>query len=158
MASQPIEITRTYCRVCMVNCGLAMKAQGETILKVKGDFSHPLPKANLGKPKPLVLSSRRQHRKFNAQLSFLGEPADILLHPDTAAERGIGDGRKVRVSTKASEIFLTAKIDPTMRKGVASIPHGHEHANVNYLTSTADFDPLGGMVLYSGVPIGIEAA
>ena len=43
-----------------------------------------------------------------------------------------------------------------MRKGVASIPHGHEHANVNFLTSTEDVDPLGGMALYSGVPIAVE--
>jgi hypothetical protein len=34
--------------------------------------------AVLGKPKTLCYSPRRQRRKFNAQLSFLGEPADIL--------------------------------------------------------------------------------
>ena len=43
-----------------------------------------------------------------------------------------------------------------MRRGVCSIPHGHENANVNYLTSTDDVDPLGGMALYSGVPIEME--
>jgi hypothetical protein len=43
-----------------------------------------------------------------------------------------------------------------MRKGVCSIPHGHLHANVNHLTSTDDVDRLGGMALYSGVPIEIE--
>jgi hypothetical protein len=45
-----------------------------------------------------------------------------------------------------------------MRKGVCSIPHGHLDANVNYLTSTDEIDPLGGMSLYSGVPIDIEPA
>ena len=59
---------------------------------------------------------------------------------------------------KSGEIFLTAKIDPTMLKGVGSIPHGHLHANVNNLTSTDDMDRLGGMALYSGVPIEIEPA
>jgi anaerobic selenocysteine-containing dehydrogenase len=112
--------------------------------------------AALGRPKPLCLSSRRQFKKFNAQLSFLGEPADIILHPDTAAERGVADGEKVRVFNKSGEIVLTAKVDPGMRKGVCSIPHGHLHANVNNLTSTDDVDPLGGMALYSGVPIEIE--
>jgi anaerobic selenocysteine-containing dehydrogenase len=112
--------------------------------------------ANLGKPKPMCYSSRRQRKKFNAQLSFLGEPANILLHPHTAAERGIVDGQKVRVHNKSGEIFLTAKVDPGMRKGVGSIPHGHLSANVNLLTSVEDMDPLGGMAFYSGVPIEVE--
>jgi anaerobic selenocysteine-containing dehydrogenase len=112
--------------------------------------------ASLGKPKPLVLSSRRQVKKLNAQLSFMGEIADIFLHPDTAADHGIADGQKVRVHTKRGEIVVTAKVDPGMRKGVCSIPHGHLHANVNNLTSTDDVDPLGGMALYSGVPIEVE--
>ena len=114
--------------------------------------------AALGKPKPLCYTSRRQRKKFNAQLSFLGEPAEILLHPDTAAEHGILDGQKVRVHNKSGEIILTAKVDPGMRKGVCSISHGHLHANVNNLTSTADIDPLGGMAFFSGVPIEIEPA
>ena len=112
----------------------------------------------LGKPKPLCYSPRRQRRKFNAQLSFLGEPANILLHPETAAARGIADGQRVRVFNKSGEIFLTAKVDPGMRKGVGSIPHGHLDGNVNYLTSTDDMDRLGGMAFYSGVPIEMEPA
>ncbi len=113
--------------------------------------------AAFNQPRPLVFSPRRQRRKFNAQLDFLGESADVLLHPDTAAEHGIRDGQQIRVHNKSGEIMLTAKIDPGMRKGVASIPHGHLHANINNLTSTDDIDPLGGMALYSGVPIEIEA-
>ncbi len=112
----------------------------------------------LGMPKPLCYSPRRQRRKFNAQLSFLGEPADILLHPDTAADHGISDGQTVRVHNKSGEITLTARVDAGMRKGVASIPHGHEHANVNFLTCADDMDPLGGMALYSGVAVEIEPA
>ena len=91
--------------------------------------------AALGKPKPLCYSSRRQRSKFNAQLSFLGAPADIILHPDDAAAHGIVDGQKVRVHNASGEIVLTANVDAGMRRGVASIPHGHESANVNCLTS-----------------------
>jgi len=40
--------------------------------------------------------------------------------------------------------------------GVASIAHAHETANANCLTSVEDVDPLGGMVLYTGVPIELE--
>jgi anaerobic selenocysteine-containing dehydrogenase len=112
--------------------------------------------AALGQPRPLCYSPRRQRRKFNAQLSFLGAPADILLHPETAAAYRIVDGQSVRVHNKNGEIILTAKVDPGMRKGVASIPHGHEQANVNLLTGTDEVDPLGGMALFSGVPIDME--
>jgi anaerobic selenocysteine-containing dehydrogenase len=112
--------------------------------------------ARAGQPKPLCYSSRRQRRKFNAQLSFLGEPADIMLHPDDAAAYGIADGQKVRVHNKNGEIVVTAKVDPHMRRGVCSIPHGHETANINHLTSTDDIQPWGGMAFYSGVPIEIE--
>jgi anaerobic selenocysteine-containing dehydrogenase len=112
--------------------------------------------AALGQPRPLCYSSRRQRRKFNAQLSFLGAPADIILHPGDAAAQGIADGQRVRVHNASGEIVLTAKLDAGMRRGVVSIAHGHENANVNYLTSVADMDPLGGMALYTGVPIALE--
>ena len=114
--------------------------------------------AHLGKPKPLVLSSRRQRRKFNGQVSFLGEIADCLINPDTAEQHGIADGQKMRVWSKAGEIVVTAKVDPGMMRGVCSIPHGHHDANVNLLTSTQDMDPLGGMAHYSAVPIAIAPA
>lgn len=109
-----------------------------------------------GTPRPLVYSSRRQRRKFNAQISFLGETCDFLIHPETAAEHGIADGDRVRVFNKAGEIFVTATLDPKVMRGVCSIPHGHLDANINNLTSFEDMDTLGGMALYSAVPIEIE--
>lgn len=113
--------------------------------------------ASLGQPRPLCYTSRRQRRKMNAQLSFLGEPADIILHPQDAVEHGIVAGQQVRVRSTRGEITLTAKVDARMRRGVASIPHGHEAANINCLTSVHDVDRLGGMALYTGVPIALEA-
>ena len=112
--------------------------------------------AALGRPRPLCYSSRRQRSKFNAQMSFLGEPANVILHPEDAVARGIRDGQAVRVHNPSGEITLVAKVDRGMRRGVASIPHGHETANVNRLTSREVIDPLGGMALYSGVSIEVE--
>ncbi len=114
--------------------------------------------AAAGDPGKLCYSPRRQRNKFNAQLDFLGEPADVLLHPETAAAHGIVDGQKVRVRNRSGEIVLSARVDRGVRRGVCSIPHGHFGANVNHLTSTDAIDPLGGMALYSGVPIEIEPA
>lgn len=112
--------------------------------------------AAIGQPRPLVLTPRRQRRKLNGSLDFLGEAAEAVMHPATAAERGVADGAGVRISTKAGAITLPARLDPAMLPGVVSIPHGHAQANVNFLTSTEDIDPLGGMALYSGVPIDLE--
>jgi anaerobic selenocysteine-containing dehydrogenase len=114
--------------------------------------------AALGQPRPLCFISRRQRRKLNASLSFLGSPADIILHPVDAEANGIADGERVRVSTSRGEIFLTANVSDTIRPGVASIPHGHEVANVNLLTSVENVDRMTGMVLYTGIPIEVEAA
>lgn len=112
----------------------------------------------LGRPRPLCYISRRQRRKLNAALSFLGSPADILLNPADAAANGIAHGDQVRVSTTRGEIVLTANVTDTIRPGVASIPHGHEVANVNRLTSVEQVDAMTGMVRYTGIPIAVERA
>jgi predicted molibdopterin-dependent oxidoreductase YjgC len=44
MTSVPVEIKRTYCRVCITACGLAAEVAGDQILKVRGDREHPLTK------------------------------------------------------------------------------------------------------------------
>lgn len=103
----------------------------------------------------MLLISRRQRRKLNAVLSFLGSPADIILNPIDAEGYGIAHGDKVRVSTARGEICLTANVSDTIRQGVASIPHRHEVANVNCLTSAENVHKMTGMVLYTGIPITI---
>ena len=44
MASQTIETKPTYCKVCMVHCGLEADIQGQQVIKVRGDRNHPLTK------------------------------------------------------------------------------------------------------------------
>lgn len=114
--------------------------------------------ATLGRPRPLCFISRRQRRKLNASLSFLGSPADIILHPADAEAHGIAHGANVRVHTPRGEIVLTANVSDTIRPGVASIPHGHEVANVNLLTDARVVDAMTGMVRYTGIPIAVAPA
>jgi anaerobic selenocysteine-containing dehydrogenase len=104
----------------------------------------------------LSLIPRRQRRHLNAQFLFLGSPADVLLHPDDAAAAGIADGEQVIVRTERGEIVGTAHVDTNIRPGVISVPHGHEHANVNVLTSIRDVDPLTGMAHYSGLRVSVH--
>lgn len=109
-----------------------------------------------GSPQTLSLTPRRQRRHLNAQFLFLGSPADVLLHPTDAAAAGIVDGQQVIVRSSRGEIVGIAHVVATIRPGVVSVPHGHENANVNLLTSTREVDPVTGMTRYSGLQVSVH--
>jgi len=112
--------------------------------------------ATLEPPAPLVLVPRRQARKLNAALDFLGETPEVLLHPDDASVAGVVDGEPVVVRNDRGQLTGTAKVDPAIRRGVVSVPHGHHGANVNLLTDKDVIDPVTGMVRYSCIPVAVE--
>jgi anaerobic selenocysteine-containing dehydrogenase len=112
--------------------------------------------ASLQAPQPLVLVPRRQVRHLNSQLDFLGERAEVIVHPDDAAAAGVVDGRPVVVRSPHGEVVGIARVDPSVRAGAVSVPHGHQGANVNQLTSERDIDPPTGMAHYSGVPVTLQ--
>ena len=112
----------------------------------------------LCEPAPLVLTPRRQMRRLNAQFDFLGDPADVLIHPEDGAASGVVDGKPVTVRSAHGELTGVAKLDPAIRRGAVSVPHGHVEANVNALTDKDDIDLITGMVRYSGVPVSLHPA
>jgi anaerobic selenocysteine-containing dehydrogenase len=114
--------------------------------------------ASLAPPPPLVMVPRRQRKKLNGQLDFLGEPPEILINPDDGAAAGVLTGRPVTVRSPNGELTGIAKVDDSMRRGAVSIPHGHHAANVNRLTSKDDIDVVTGMVRYSGIPVTLHPA
>jgi anaerobic selenocysteine-containing dehydrogenase len=114
--------------------------------------------AALEEPGPLVLIPRRQARKLNGALDFLGETAEVLLHPGDASDAGVVDGQAVVVGTGRGQLTGIAKVDPSMRRGAVSVPHGHYGANVNALTDQDVIDPVTGMVRYSCIPVTVQPA
>lgn len=115
--------------------------------------------ATLEQPAPLVLVPRRQRSMLNSQLEYLGEPSEVLMHPDDAAAAGVVNNQKVTVRSGNGALVGIARVDPEIRRGAVSIPHGHSHdANVNRITSTVDVDAITGMTCYSGVPITVRPA
>jgi anaerobic selenocysteine-containing dehydrogenase len=112
--------------------------------------------ATLETPAPLVLVPRRQVRHLNSQLDFLGEVADVIVHPDDASAAGVIDGQEVIVRSAQGELVGTARVDPSVRAGTVSVPHGHQRANVNLLTCDDEIDPTTGMARYSGVPVSLH--
>ncbi|HXY94596.1 MAG TPA: molybdopterin-dependent oxidoreductase [Acidimicrobiia bacterium] len=109
-------------------------------------------------PTPLVLTPRRQVRHLNSQLDFLGEVVEVVVHPDDAAVAGVADGQRVVVRSARGELVGVAKIDPSVRRGAVSVPHGHQSANVNVLTDKDRIDLPTGMARYSGVPVSLHPA
>jgi anaerobic selenocysteine-containing dehydrogenase len=114
--------------------------------------------AKLREPAPLVLTPRRQMRRLNAQFDFLGDQADVLIHPEDGAASGVVDGEPITVRSAHGELTGIAKLDPAIRRGAVSVPHGHVEANVNALTDKDDIDLITGMVRYSGVPVSLHPA
>jgi anaerobic selenocysteine-containing dehydrogenase len=107
---------------------------------------------------PLVMVPRRQRKKLNGQLDFLGEAPEIFIHPADGAAAGVVNGQRVTVRSARGELTGLAKIDESIRRGAVSIPHGHHVANVNRLTNKDDIDVVTGMVRYSGIPVSLHPA
>ena len=107
-------------------------------------------------PAPLVLVPRRQMRRLNSQLEFLDEAAEVMIHPEDAAAAGIRDAQRLVVRSEHGQLTGVAKVDPGMRRGAVSVPHGHAGANVNLLTSKDDLDAATGMTVYSGISVSLH--
>ena len=56
------------------------------------------------------------------------------------------------------ELVGVARVDPSIRRGAVSVPHGHEGANVNWLTDADDIDRTTGMAHDSGIPVTLRPA
>jgi anaerobic selenocysteine-containing dehydrogenase len=109
---------------------------------------------------PLVLVPRRQARHLNAQLRYLGDRPEILVHPDDAQRAGLEDGGDVWVRSAYGELRGPVRVDASVGRGVVSVPHGYgdTDTNVNQLTSKDDVDPITGMPWYSGTEVTLAPA
>ncbi len=103
-------------------------------------------------------SFRDARCRLNAQLEFLGEVAEIVVHPDDAAAAGVSDDQRLIVRSEHGELTGVARVDASVRRGAVSVPHGHASANVNLLTSKDDIDLVTGMTRYSGIPVSLHLA
>ncbi len=74
---------------------------------------------------PLALLSPASARTINSIFGDTDPPAaEVALAPCDAADRGIADGDPVRVFDSGAELVLPARVDATLRSGVAVIPKG----------------------------------
>ena len=86
--------------------------------------------------------------------------AEIALSPADAAARGIADGDAVRVENPRGAMEAVARIDPGLRRGVASCPKGlWRRATRNGWTTNAlvpdHVDATGGGACYNDARVEI---
>ena len=94
----------------------------------------------------------------------------LMIHPETAANRGIVHLEKVQIESRVGKVEITVEITDEIMPNVVSIPHGFGHArkgvqldiatthagvSLNDLTDDLLIDELTGNSAFSGVPVRI---
>ena len=127
----------------------------------------------------LVVIGRRQLRSNNswmhnsARLMKGADRCTALIHPADAERRGIGDGQRVRITSRVGSIEVPAQLSDEMRPGVISVPHGFGHdregigwrraaehagASFNDITDETVLDRLSGNAAFNSVRVRLEPA
>jgi anaerobic selenocysteine-containing dehydrogenase len=94
----------------------------------------------------------------------------LMIHPETAANRGIVNLEKVQIESRVGRVEIAVEITDEIMPNVVSIPHGFGHArkgvqldvavahagvSLNDLTDNLLIDELTGNSAFSGVPVRI---
>jgi len=88
---------------------------------------------------PLTLLSPATNKTINSIFGELNaRRAALVMHPQDAAQRGLGDGDLVRVYNDLGELHVPLDISEDVRPGVVTVPKGlWRSATVNGSTATA---------------------
>lgn len=126
----------------------------------------------------LLLIGRRQLRDNNSwmhnapRLVSGPDRCTLLVHPDDASTRGLGEGDLACLKSDAGAIVVPVEITDAVRPGVLSLPHGwghhrdgarlhvaREHAgeSVNDVTSDEHLDTLSGNAAFNGLAVSLTA-
>ncbi len=125
---------------------------------------------------PLVLGSGLRTRwtantiqRDRAWRKGRGPHCTLALHGTDAAMLGIGEGERVRLTTRAASVELPAVIDDRLQPGFVAMPNGFgmqydtaaggveiDGVNMNELTSVEDRDPFTGCPYHRWMPCRVE--
>ncbi len=127
----------------------------------------------------LALIGRRELRSNNSwmhnseRLVKGRERCTLRMHPQDAEARGLSNGQRVRVASRAGAVLAPLELSDEMRAGVVSLPHGwgHRRAGVrlgiasarpgvsfNDLSDEALVDLLCGTARLNDIPVTVTAA
>ncbi|MDT3701251.1 MAG: molybdopterin-dependent oxidoreductase [Thermincola sp.] len=121
---------------------------------------------------PLIMTSgARINSAFRSQFQNITKlvnkqkEAQILIHVDDAAQRGISDGDKVKIRSPRGEVVFTAKVTNDIKRGVVEVnagggspiqAEGWREANPNYLTDEKNRDPISGFPAFKALQCEVE--
>jgi anaerobic selenocysteine-containing dehydrogenase len=101
------------------------------------------------------------------------ERCTLLMHPQDMAQRGINDGDRVQLSSRAGSVTVPAETCSGVMPGVVSLPHGYGHnragirlqtakqhagASCNDVTDDLALDALSGNAAVNGVEVEVALA
>ena len=111
---------------------------------------------------PLALISPSSDRTITSTLSELPRPeVRLLIHPDDAGSRDIGDGDDVRIFNRLGEVRCRAQVGTWIRPGTVLLPKGlwRKHTKNGY-TATAlapdTLTDLGGSACFNDARVQVE--
>jgi anaerobic selenocysteine-containing dehydrogenase len=126
-----------------------------------------------------VLIGRRHLRSNNSWMHNVPALAGgtnrctLKIHPDDAAELGLTDTDHASIKGPGGDLVAPIELEPGMRRGVVSLPHGWGHdrdgtrlgvaadqpgVNVNQLNDGGLLDALSGTAVLNGIPVDIAPA
>jgi formate dehydrogenase major subunit len=88
-------------------------------------------------------------------LDTISPQAQVYLHPEDAAEMGVGEGDFVRVSSQRGSIEIAARISHRETRGSCFIPFHFREAAANLLT-TDEIDPFGKIPEFKFCAVRVE--
>ncbi|MDO4266240.1 MAG: molybdopterin-dependent oxidoreductase [Eubacteriales bacterium] len=94
-----------------------------------------------GSRKPQFYHSRTYRMSW---LKNLEPAAQLSMHPEDAAARGLSEGDSVEISSPVGAVRAVLHIDLSSRRGVVNMYHGNAEADANELISEHYLDPISG--------------
>lgn len=150
-------------------------APPEFLARARELLAEPRPEAPAGYP--FQLANRRSRHSMNSWLNELpglhpsGKRNEVVMHPQDAADLGVGQGDRVKVFSAVGEIELPAVLSDRPRRGVVIVDHGWGSRvfdprggaepvsygqNRNLLVDAGPVDPLSQTSALSSQYVGVE--
>jgi anaerobic selenocysteine-containing dehydrogenase len=141
---------------------------------IAGDVPRLVASLDEYQPGRLLLIGRRDLRSNNSWMHNVHvlvrgrERCTLEVHPTDAAQAGLVNGARARVTSRVGELLVPVEVTERVMPGVVSLPHGwghglrgaqlsvaaeHAGVNTNVLSDGAVIDPLSGNAVLNGIPV-----
>lgn len=113
----------------------------------------------------LVCRRRRLgHNSWLQGATRSGDPEQMAwLHSSDYTKLGLnGKHSQIQIESSAGKLRIAVAPNDDVTPGTVVVPHGLHHADVNAIipsgANSGNIEPLGGMLLMTGIPVNLQAA